>query len=78
MRLRGDILSKLEQAKKQGDHRTVLRFTRLYAPLGLQVGFRGGFRVSWVGAAVHRCPSLATFAALLALGNKHEQATCFA
>ena len=37
VRLRGDILSKLEQAKKQGDHRTVLRFTRLYAPLGLQV-----------------------------------------
>ena len=37
VRLRGEILSKLEQAKKQGDHRTVLRFTRLYAPLGLQV-----------------------------------------
>ena len=37
VRLRGEILSKLEQARKQGDHRTVLRFTRLYAPLGLQV-----------------------------------------
>ena len=37
VRLRGEILSRLQKAKKQGDHSTVLRFTKLYAPLGLQV-----------------------------------------
>ncbi len=36
-RLRDEILSRLDAAKKQKDHASVLRFTRLYAPLGLQV-----------------------------------------
>ena len=36
-RLRNEILSRLAAAKKQKDHASVLRFTRLYAPLGLQV-----------------------------------------
>ncbi|CAK0785054.1 hypothetical protein CVIRNUC_008259 [Coccomyxa viridis] len=35
-RLRDEILSRLDAAKKQKDHASVLRFTRLYAPLGLQ------------------------------------------
>lgn len=36
-KLRHEILSRLDEAKGKGDHRTVLRFTRLYAPLGLKV-----------------------------------------
>lgn len=36
-RLRAEILDRLDAAKKQNDHNSVLRFTRLYAPLGLQV-----------------------------------------
>lgn len=36
-RLRHEILARLEEAKQKGDHKTVLRFTRLYAPLGLKV-----------------------------------------
>ncbi len=36
-RLRNEILDRLDAAKKAGDHASVLRFTRLYAPLGLQV-----------------------------------------
>ncbi|CAL5229024.1 g12271 [Coccomyxa viridis] len=35
-RLRNEILDRLDAAKKAGDHASVLRFTRLYAPLGLQ------------------------------------------
>jgi hypothetical protein len=40
-RLRSEILSRLDVAKKQKDHTGVLRFTRLYAPLGLQVSSVG-------------------------------------
>ena len=36
-RLRSEILGRLDAARKAGDHASVLRFTRLYAPLGLQV-----------------------------------------
>jgi len=35
-RLQSVILSRLEEAMQKNDHQTVLRFTRLYAPLGLQ------------------------------------------
>jgi len=36
-RLQIKIRDRLDAAKKQKDHNSVLRFTRLYAPLGLQV-----------------------------------------
>jgi hypothetical protein len=35
--LQQEILRRLDDAKRKGDHKTVLRFTRLYAPLGLKV-----------------------------------------
>jgi len=45
-RLRHEILTKLEQAKQKNDHKTVLQFTRLYAPLGLKVPFLPGSVIS--------------------------------
>jgi hypothetical protein len=36
VRLRHEIQSRLDEAKEKGDYKAVLRFTRLFAPLGLQ------------------------------------------
>ncbi|EIE27386.1 COG4-domain-containing protein [Coccomyxa subellipsoidea C-169] len=36
VRLRQEIQTRLDEAKQKGDHKAVLRFTRLFAPLGLQ------------------------------------------